>query len=79
MPMAGELGHRACTTSATSVHADDGAMRGMVGMRVGGRRHLVISPHLAYGAAGVPGVIPPNAVVIVEVELWNVQGPTVAV
>jgi peptidylprolyl isomerase len=55
-----------------------GLERGMVGMRVGGRRRLVISPHLAYGSAGVPGVIPPNAVVIVEVELWNVQGPTTA-
>jgi peptidylprolyl isomerase len=45
---------------------------------VGGRRCLVISPHLAYGAAGVPGVIPPNTVVIMEVELLDVQGPTIA-
>jgi FKBP-type peptidyl-prolyl cis-trans isomerase len=55
-----------------------GLERGMLGMRVGGRRRLVISPHLAYGEAGVPGVIPPNAVVIVEVELLDVQGPTTA-
>jgi peptidylprolyl isomerase len=55
-----------------------GLERGIVGMRVGGRRCLVISPHLAYGAAGVPGVIPPNTVVIMEVELLDVQGPTIA-
>jgi FKBP-type peptidyl-prolyl cis-trans isomerase len=55
-----------------------GLERGMLGMRVGGRRRLVISPHLAYGAAGVPGVIPPNAVVIIEVELLHVQDPTTA-
>jgi peptidylprolyl isomerase len=46
---------------------------GLLGMRVGGRRRLVISPHLAYGQRGVPGVVPPNAVLIVEVELLEVQ------
>ena len=55
-----------------------GLERGMLGMRVGSRRRLVISPHLAYGAAGVPGVIPPHAVVIVAVELLDVQCPTIA-
>ncbi|HSF29363.1 MAG TPA: FKBP-type peptidyl-prolyl cis-trans isomerase [Candidatus Tectomicrobia bacterium] len=55
-----------------------GLERGIVGMRVGGRRRLVISPHLAYGTSGVPGVIPPNAVVIFEVELLNVRGPIIA-
>jgi peptidylprolyl isomerase len=52
-----------------------GLERGIMGMRIGGRRRLVISPHLAYGEAGVPGVIPPHAVVIVEVELLDVEGP----
>jgi peptidylprolyl isomerase len=56
-----------------------GLERGIFGMRVGDRRRLVISPHLAYGAAGVPGVIPPNAVVIVEVELLDVQSPTTTI
>jgi peptidylprolyl isomerase len=55
-----------------------GLERGILGMRVGGRRRLVISPHLAYGTSGVPGVIPPNAVVIFEVELLDVRGPTIA-
>jgi FKBP-type peptidyl-prolyl cis-trans isomerase len=52
-----------------------GLERGLLGMRVGGRRRLIVSPHLAYGRAGMPGVIPPNAVVIFEVELLDVQGP----
>lgn len=55
-----------------------GLERGILGMRVGGRRRLVISPHLAYRRAGVPGVVPPNAVVIFEVELLAVEDPPTA-
>jgi peptidylprolyl isomerase len=51
---------------------------GLLGMRAGGRRRLVISPHLAYGKRGVAGVIPPNAVLIFEVELLDVQAVTAA-
>lgn len=42
---------------------------GILGMRVGGRRRIRVSPHLAYGETGVAGVIPPSAVLIFEVEL----------
>jgi hypothetical protein len=47
----------------------NGLFYGVEGMRVGGLRVLQIAPHLAYGAAGVPNVIPPNAVLTVEVAV----------
>ena len=48
-----------------------GLLKGMAGMRVGGRRRLRISPHLAFGKKGGGG-IPPNSVLLVEVELLGV-------
>jgi FKBP-type peptidyl-prolyl cis-trans isomerase len=49
-----------------------GLRYGIEGMRVGGRRRITVSPHLAYGAAGVSGVIPPDAVLTFDVELLEV-------
>ena len=49
-----------------------GFNRGVLGMRVGGRRRLVIPPELAYGAAG-NGPIGPNATLVFEIELLSVQ------
>ena len=46
--------------------------RGVPGMRVGGRRRLVIPPELAYGSTG-SGPIGPNATLVFEIELLGVQ------
>ena len=48
-----------------------GLFYGIEGMRVGGTRRLRIAPHLAYRESGVPGVIPPNALLIVEIEILS--------
>jgi peptidylprolyl isomerase len=47
--------------------------KGVVGMKVGGRRELVIPPDLGYGPQGSPPVIKPNETLVFVVDLLNVQ------
>jgi FKBP-type peptidyl-prolyl cis-trans isomerase FkpA len=47
--------------------------QGVAGMRVGGTRRLVIPPDLAYGNQSPGGIIPPNATLVFDITLNNVQ------
>lgn len=50
-----------------------GLDEGLVGMRPGGRRRLELTPDLAYGAQGMPGLVPPDTSVVLEVHLLEVE------
>ena len=51
----------------------EGWNEGVKGMKVGGKRHLVIPPSIGYGAQGAQGVIPPNATLLFDIELLDVK------
>lgn len=47
--------------------------RGVVGMKIGGQRTLIVPAHLGYGARGAGDSIPPNAVLVFDVELLSLR------
>jgi FKBP-type peptidyl-prolyl cis-trans isomerase FkpA len=54
-------------------HVISGWDKGIVGMKVGGKRKLSIPSDMAYGEQGRPPVIPPNSALLFDVELLNVE------
>lgn len=46
---------------------------GFEGMKIGGKRTLIIPPHMGYGTRGAGSAIPPNATLIFDVELLSVE------
>lgn len=51
----------------------EGMEKGLIGMRVGGQRHIVVPPNLAYKNQNVGGLIPPDSTLLFDVELLDVQ------
>jgi peptidylprolyl isomerase len=47
----------------------EGWEQGIIGMRVGGRRELIVPPSLAYGRRGSPPTIPPNSTLVFVIDL----------
>jgi FKBP-type peptidyl-prolyl cis-trans isomerase FkpA len=47
--------------------------QGVAGMKIGGKRELIIPPDMGYGSRGAGGAIPPNATLLFEVELLELR------
>jgi peptidylprolyl isomerase len=61
------------TTPLSTSSVIPGWVQGIPGMKVGGRRELIIPPALGYGAAGSGSAIPPNSTLVFVVDLLGVN------
>jgi FKBP-type peptidyl-prolyl cis-trans isomerase len=69
----GSSDHGGAFTFVLGGNVITGWNQGIVGMRVGGKRTLLIPSGLGYGPAGNGSSIPPNAALVFDIELLNVQ------
>jgi FKBP-type peptidyl-prolyl cis-trans isomerase len=60
------------TTALSNGSVIPGWVQGIAGMKVGGRRELIIPPKLGYGAAGSPPTIPANSTLVFVVDLISI-------
>lgn len=65
--------HQPFSTPLDAQHVIPGWVQGLAGMRVGGRRQLVIPPTLGYGPQGQPPVIAPDETLIFVVDVLRVS------
>jgi peptidylprolyl isomerase len=65
--------HTPFTTPLSNGSVIPGWVQGISGMKVGGRRELIIPPSLAYGAKGAGSAIPPNSTLVFVVDLLSVS------
>jgi peptidylprolyl isomerase len=64
--------HQTFTTPLSAGSVIPGWVQGITGMKVGGRRVLIIPPNLGYGKTGQPPTIPPNSTLVFVVDLLRV-------
>jgi FKBP-type peptidyl-prolyl cis-trans isomerase len=65
--------HQTFSTALSTGNVITGWVKGIPGMKVGGRRELIIPPSLGYGKAGSPPTIPANATLVFVVDLLAVS------
>jgi hypothetical protein len=68
-----KAGHNPLTYQLGARRIIPGLELGVVGMKVGGKRRLVIPPGLAFGTTGRPPLVPPNATLIMNIELVGLR------
>jgi peptidylprolyl isomerase len=67
------LRHQPFTTALSNGNVIPGWVQGIPGMKVGGRRELIIPPSLGYGSRGAGSAIPPNSTLVFVVDLLSVS------